>query len=183
MQQVLDQEIASGAIQPVVAVFVDSRNPNKLRENRRNSQFMCNKLYAMFFANELVPAIQSKFPISPLPSDRVILGLSFGGLNAGCFGLMLPHFFPNIAMQSPASGKHVKVLSEQFNNLDKLPLKIFFSHGTRKDNTKSSRKFHEVLEQKGYDMTYIQVAQSHNWDNWQPLLDDVLVTFFSKTPP
>lgn len=183
MQQVLDKEIESGTIQPVAAVFVDSRNPDKLRKNRRNSEFMCNKLYALFFANELMPAVEKSYPISHQPADRVILGGSFGGLNAACFGLMLPQIFPNIAMQSPASNEHVSVLSEQYSTSDKLPLKIFFSTGTRKDNIISSRTFHEVLEQKGYDMTYIEVAQGHNWNNWKPLLDDVLLTFFSSGPP
>lgn len=180
MQRVLDNEIHSGAIQPVAAVFVDSRDPDKLRKNRRDSEFMCNKLYALFFANELIPEIQHNYPVSQRPSDRVILGVSFGGLNAACFGLMLPEIFPNIAMQSPASNKHVSVLSEQYSNKEKLPLKIFFSTGTRKDNTSSSRKFHKVLQQKGYDVTYIEVAHGHDWTNWQPLLDDVLLTFFSK---
>lgn len=179
MQRVLDKEIETGSIQAVAAVFVDSRNPDKLRKNRRTSEFMCNQRYALFFANELIPAIESNYPVSHLPSDRAILGVSFGGLNAACFGLMLPHVFSNIAMQSPASNEHVKVLSEQYSARQKLPLKIFFSTGTRKDNIISSRGFHEVLEQKGYDVTYIEVAQSHDWNNWKPLLDDVLLTFFS----
>lgn len=180
MQQILDNEIEDGTIQPVAAVFVDSRNPDKLRKNRRNSEFMCNQLYALFYANELIPEIQRNYPVSHHASERVILGLSFGGLNAACFGLMLPQIFPNIAMQSPASNKHVKVLSDQFASKEKLPLKIFFSTGTRKDNTGSSRAFHELLEQKGYDVTYIEVPHGHNWTNWKPLLDDVLLTFFSS---
>ena len=39
MQQVLDQEISEGRIKPVIAVFVDNRNPDDLSENRRNQQF------------------------------------------------------------------------------------------------------------------------------------------------
>jgi len=61
-----------------------------------------------------------------------------------------------------------------------LMLPRIFPPGTRKDNTNTSRAFHEVLERKGYDMTYIEVAHGHDWSNWQPLLDDVLLTFFSK---
>lgn len=182
MQKVLDEEIKSGRIKPVAAVFVDSRNPDNARDNRRNSEFMCNRHYALFFANELIPAVVDSFPISSQPADRVILGVSFGGLNAGCFGMMLPQLFPNIAMQSPASDKHVKVLTRQYRQKDRLPLKIFFSNGTRGDNLKSSRAFHELLLEKGYDVTYIEVAQSHDWNNWAPLLDDLLQTFFSPDP-
>lgn len=180
MHKVLDKEIESGRIEPVAAVFVDSSNPDRPKDNRRNSEFMCNKYYALFFANELIPAVVSNFPISHQPADRVVMGMSFGGLNAGCFGMMLPHIFPNIAMQSPASDKHVKVLTKQYRQKDVLPLKIFFSNGTRRDNIKSSRAFHELLLEKGYDVTYIEVPESHNWSNWGPLLDDLLQTFFSK---
>jgi enterochelin esterase-like enzyme len=179
MQDVLDEEIESGRIKPVAAVFVDSSNPDNRGDNRRNSEFMCNKYYALFFANELIPAVVDSFPVSHLPADRVILGVSFGGLNAACFGLMLPQIFPNIAMQSPASDKHIRVLTEQYRQKGPLPLKIFFSNGTRRDNLSSSRAFHELLQEQGYDVTYIEVAQSHNWKNWRPLLDDVLHTFFS----
>ena len=183
MKSVLDEEIESGRIKPVAAVFVDSSNPDNRRDNRRNSEFMCNKHYALFFANELIPEVVSNFPISHQPADRVILGVSFGGLNAGCFGLMIPQVFPNIAMQSPASDKHIRVLTEQYRQKEPLPLKIFFSNGTRRDNLSSSRAFHELLQEQGYDVSYIEVAQSHNWKNWRPLLDDVLQTFFSTETP
>jgi len=42
MVSVLDREIAAKNIEPIVAVFIDSRNPDDLAENRRNQQFLCN---------------------------------------------------------------------------------------------------------------------------------------------
>ena len=30
----------------------------------------------------------------------------------------------------------------------------------------------------GYPVKYQKVPGSHNWDNWRPLLDDVMIYFF-----
>ncbi len=85
MVEVLDREIEQGTIEPVAAVFVDSRNPDDLSENRRNQQFMCNQKYVEFFVNELIAEVSAAFPVSDDPRERVIAGLSFGGLNAAVF--------------------------------------------------------------------------------------------------
>ena len=177
---VMDQAISAGAIRPVLAVFLDSRNPDKLEENRRNSQFMCNAKFAAFFADELVPTISHEQPVSLSRDDRVILGLSFGGLNSACFGVMVPDLFAGIAMQSPASGSHVDVVRGLYEQSETLPLKMFLSVGTQNDNLDAVKRFRRTLERKDYDLTYTKVRKGHNWQNWGPLLDDVLLTFFAK---
>lgn len=177
---VLDSAISNGEIEPILVVFLDSRDPDKLEDNRRHSQFMCNSRFAEFFARELIPAISKQQPVSLSRDDRVILGLSFGGLNSACFGLMLSDGFSGIAMQSPASGDHLEVVRELYEERETLPLKVFLSVGSRNDNTGAAKRFKKTLERKGYDLTYIKVTGEHNWENWSPLLDDVLITFFAK---
>jgi len=176
---VLDTSIASGLIKPLVVVFLDSRNPDNLQENRRNSEFMCNTRFAAFFANELIPDINSQQPVSLSRDDRVILGVSFGGLNSACFGLMLSGLFSGIAMQSPASGDHLEVVRDLYEQRETLPLKMFLSVGSRNDNTGAVKRFKNTLESKGYELTFIKVRGGHDWKNWAPLLDDVLITFFA----
>jgi len=178
---VLDKAISSGLIDPVLVVFLDSRNPDDLNENRRNSQFMCSTSFAAFFAAELIPTISMNQPVSRLRDDRVTLGLSFGGLNSACFGLMLSKLFSGIAMQSPASGDHVAVVQELYEQKETLPIKMFLSVGTRNDNTSAVKSFKRTLEDKGYDLTFMKVHGTHDWENWGPLLDDVLLTFFAKS--
>lgn len=178
--QLIEQMIDDGRIEPLVAVFVDSGDPDNPAENRRNSEFMCNQRYADFFAGELIPAITAQQPVSQAREDRVILGMSFGGLNAACFGIMLPEVFSGIAMQSPASAAHVDVVRELYEEAAKLPLKIFLSVGTKNDNLTAVRRFRSTLLKKNYDLTYHKVREGHDWDNWRPLLDDVLLTFFAK---
>jgi enterochelin esterase-like enzyme len=180
LAQLIDEMIRDERIKPLVAVFVDSRNPGNLVENRRTSEFMCNREYAAFFASELVPAISAAYPVSASREDRVVLGMSFGGLNAACFGILLPEVFGGIAMQSPASEDHVDVVRELYQQSPKLPLTMFLSVGTENDNLRAVKRFRRTLEDKGYDLTYEKVRQGHTWRNWKPLLDDVLLTFFAQ---
>ena len=179
---VLDRAIDEGPIRPVLVVFLDSRNPDDPQENRRNAEFMCSKDYAAFFATELIPRISREQPVSSSRADRVILGVSFGGLNSACFGLLLPQLFAGIAMQSPASGDHLDVVRKLYEEREALPLKVFLSAGTRNDNLAATRRFRRVLAYKGYDLTFMKVREGHDWENWGPLLDDVLVTFFADDP-
>lgn len=180
MTGVLDELIAAGRIEPVLVVFVDARDPDRPKVNRRNDQLICKQDYARFFASELVPAIDAGYATRREPRARTILGLSFGGLNAACFGLWLPHVFGNLAMQSPASGEMLRVVTDQYRREERLPLRMFLSIGTRNDNTDAGRRFRAVLDEKGYPLTFREVPQGHNWNNWGPLLPDLLATFYGR---
>ena len=57
----LNQEIAAGRVKPLIAVFVDPRDPDYLKNNRRNSQFFCNLNNIKFYVGELVPHITSQY--------------------------------------------------------------------------------------------------------------------------
>jgi len=181
MDDVVQTLTESGKIHDVIVVFVDSRDPEKLGTNRRNQQFMCSTAYAAFFRDELVPAITREYGASQKREDRLIMGMSFGGLNAACFGVLIPGVFGNVAMQSPASDKHLKVVGNVYKETNFTPVKMFMSVGTRNDNTSAGRKFHRILTKKGYDVTYVEVPFGHGWDNWRPLLNEVLIWFAGKT--
>ena len=177
MPQMLSRLIKSKAIEPVISVFVDPRDPDNNSTNRRNQQFLCNPDYFRFFAEELIPNIEQTYPAASDREKRTILGLSFGGLNSACFGLMGHEIFSGIGMHSPAVHP-VANLMPGYEEAPTLPLKIFLSTGYPNDNSRSNRKFRTVLKDKGYTLKYIEVSEGHNWDNWKPLIDDVLLYFY-----
>lgn len=178
MDDVLDRLIGDAEIEPLAVVFVDPRDPDKLQVNRRNAQFLCNRDYLKFYVDELLPKIETDYPVAKSRSERTILGLSFGATNAACFGLSGAETFSGVAMQSPANHP-LPGLLPAFAAAPLLPLKIFLSTGKPNDNTAANRKFRQVLQDKGYEMQYIEVSQGHNWRNWRPLLDDVLRYFYA----
>ncbi len=179
MPNVLDRLIGSGKIDPVLAVFVDARDPDDLKNNRRNSQFLCSRDYLDFYENELIPSIEQAYPVGRSRDHRGILGLSFGGTNAACFGLLGHETFSAVGMHSPANHP-VKELLPAYEEMPLLPLRMFLSTGAPNDNTRANRKFRTVLREKGYPMKYIETREGHNWDNWRPLIDDVLLYFYGS---
>lgn len=179
MPQVLDRLIADGEIEPVVAVFVDARDPDNLRSNRRNDQFLCARSYLAFYTDELIPTIEKDYPVIADREGRTIMGLSFGGLNAACFGLFGYETFSGLGMQSPANHP-VPRLMTAYKEMPMLPLRIFLSTGKPDDNTLANRRFRTVLKDKGYDMEYVEVRKGHSWDNWRPLIDNALLYFYDR---
>lgn len=178
MPRVLNQLIGEDSIEPLVVVFVDARDPDDLSSNRRNSQFLCNRDYLSFYESELIPQIERDYPVGAAREHRGILGLSFGGTNAACFGLMGHETFSLIGMHSPANHP-IKGMLPAYEDMPLLPLRMFLSTGKPDDNTRANRKFRGVLERKGYDLKYIERSAGHNWDNWRPLIDDVLLYFYA----
>lgn len=177
MPRVLNRLIQRGSIEPVIAVFVDARDPDNLDVNRRNQQFFCNAEYLRFFEDELIPTIAASYPAALNRERRYILGVSFGALNAACFGLGGYRTFGGIAMQSPAMHP-LPGLLPAYEKSPRLPLRVFLSTGDRNDNEYTARRFRTILRDKGYDLQFKEVRGEHNWDNWRPLVYDVLEFFF-----
>lgn len=174
----MDRLIKSKKTKPAIAVFIDPRDPDKLSDNRRQQEFFCNTHYVRFITDELVREIDANYKTSSTAADRVILGLSFGGLNSACMGLLAYQTFTGIAMQSPALHPAPNIRGA-YKDTDKLPLKIFLSSGNKNDNEVKTRAFKKILEAKGYPLKYIEVDGEHNWANWKPLIDDVLLYYFA----
>jgi enterochelin esterase-like enzyme len=140
---------------------------------------VCNYQYFEFVTKELVNKIDSDYRTSPNAEDRVILGLSLGGLNSACFGLLASDTFTGIAMQSPYTFP-VPDLIGYYEKSERLPLNFFISTGARNDGRRQARVLRKALEKKGYPIKYREVIGSHDWYNWRPLLDDILVYYFPQ---
>lgn len=179
MHKEIDRLVAAGKIKPIVAVFVDNRDPHDLGDNRRNRQFLGNEKYVEFYRQELVKHIEGEYKVSEKQVNRAIMGLSFGGLNATFFGAKASDTFHMLGIQSPALHPVGNIYS-LYQEQEKLPLKIFLSTGSSNDTEVHARKLKKTLESKGYDFEYIEVDEGHNWRNWKPLLDDTLIYFFAK---
>lgn len=176
---VLDNLIAKGKIKPVIAVFIDPRDPDSPSMNKRESQFLMNENFLNFVCDELVVSIDANYKTSKFSDDRAILGTSYGGVCATYFALMRSNVFHLVAIQSPAYGGASK-LQDIYKGIPKLPLKIFMSAGTINDGEILTRSIKDKLEQDGYKLKYREVSEGHSWGNWRALLDDILIYFWEK---
>jgi enterochelin esterase-like enzyme len=177
MAELLDTEIENGNIAPIAAIFVDSRHPDDPEIVRRNKEFMCNADYAKFFVGELMPEISSRWTGAGPSTRRGLMGVSLGAINSACFGMMMPDVFQVLIMLSPASGVHLDVINDLYQEKPRNPSAIFISHGGPQDNDVAARKFVQTLEEKAYPIRYISKDGGHDWENWYPLLDDSLRAF------
>jgi len=177
MAAVLDRETSAGRIAPVVVVFVDSRDPDSLDSDRRNDQFMCNAEYGKFFLGELMPEISSRWTNAGPATRRGLQGVSFGAINAGCFGLMMPGVFQVLILNSPASAEHVEILRQRYESEPRQPSAILVTHGGRRDNDSAARQLVRTLQRKGYVLRHLSGTGGHDWDNWGEFIEDGLRAF------
>jgi len=179
---VLDNLIAAGKITPMIAVFIDPRNPSNSSDNRRMSEYNLNDKFVDFVCKELVPAVDGAYRTKPEPGSRGILGTSMGGLISAYFAAKRPDLFGLIGINSPAFWYNRSVFS-LFSG-EKLPVKLIMTTGVIYDTQEEAREMESVyLKEKGYEYRYIEVNESHSWGNWRALADDVLMYLFPAADP
>jgi enterochelin esterase family protein len=172
---VLDNLIAQQLISPLIAVFIDPRDPNNPSNNRRQSEYIENPAFAEFVAEELVLNIDRVFKTS---ETRAILGTSLGGLASAYIAVNYPDVFQNVAIQSPAFwvSSDLYELYEQSENLD---LFMIITNGTPEWDADDIPNFTTILDEKAYPYALIEVNEGHSWGNWRGLVDDILIHFWS----
>ncbi len=133
----LDALIASGAIPPLVAVFVQPGdlpgNPAQSRGNRSVEYDTLGDAYARFLLEALLPEALAGLNVSTDPRQRAICGMSSGGICAfnvawerpESFGKVISHVgsFTNIR------GGHV--LASRVRGAEPKPLRIFLQGGAQ----------------------------------------------------
>lgn len=177
MAKVLDDEIEDGNIVPIAVIFVDSRDPDYPDETRRGSQFMCNVDYAKFFIGELMPNVSARWTGAGSSTRRGLMGVSAGGINSACFGMMMPGVFQVLIMQSPADAEHLAVINNLYREKPPHSSAFFISDGGAEDNAAAVGRFVQTLQDKGYAVRHISNDEGANWDAWSELIDKSLRAF------
>jgi enterochelin esterase family protein len=147
MVVVLDNLIAKNKIKPVIAIFIDPRDPDSLHINRRESNFLMNENFLNFVCEELVPYIDFHYKTNKSAHARAILGTSYGGVCATYFSVSRSDVFKLAAIQSPAYRNMTNLLQKVIETED-TSVKYFMSTGTINDGESITRMVHEHLLQK-----------------------------------
>jgi enterochelin esterase family protein len=175
MITVLDNLIYSGEIKPVMAVFLDPREPGNEKNNRRIKEYSCNQDFADFVGDELIPLIDQTYKTHACPDDRLILGTSVGGINAAWFGAVRIKDFHLLGINSPSFNKNVL---DRFAGLDWFPFRVYMTAGVFHDTQDKALAMKEILEKNKVDFVYREVNEGHSWGQWKALLGDMLRYFF-----
>jgi enterochelin esterase-like enzyme len=181
MNVALDNLIHDKKIKPVIAVFIDNREPVNRANNRRMSELAMNTKYLNFFIDELIPKIESTYPVISNSKSRGIMGSSMGGLTATYFAFTKPDVFGLVGIQSPAFYTRPQIYSLCTNPADPT-MKISMTAGVINDTSADSRKMKELLEASSCEYHYREVNEGHSWGNWRRLIDDILIDLFPYQP-
>ncbi len=179
MSTILDNLIADKKIKPILAVFVDHREPINRTNNRRMKELNMNEKYLSFFINELIPAVENKFPVLNKASARGILGTSMGGLTAAYFAFSRPDIFGLSGIQSPAFGQRPEIYT-LCDSISGPKVKVFLTTGLISDAGEGSLRMKEILGKNACTYQYRETQEGHSWGNWRNLIDDILIDFYGN---
>jgi enterochelin esterase family protein len=184
---ILDNLIAQKKIPPIVLVLV-----NFISQPWRSRDLPCSQPFADFLAKELVQEVRRNYNVSPDPAHVIVAGKSFGGLAAGCAGLMHPETFGNILSMS-GSYWYVPDWRKAFSSLylsdtgwviqeyakrPKLPLRFYMEVGHLEGwiQLATNRHLRDVLQLKGYPVTYSEFDGWHDSLCWRGSLGNGLIS-------
>jgi enterochelin esterase-like enzyme len=177
MVTILDNLIHLKKIAPVIAVFIDHREPINRSNNRRMEELAMNEKYLTFITAELLPFIESKYSVMKDAPHRGIIGTSMGGLSAAYFAFSKPDVFGLAGIQSPAFWFRPEIYTI-CDNPSNPPVKTFMTTGTINDTAEGAEKMKALLDKNTCNYKFEEVNQGHSWGNWRDLIDDILIYFF-----
>lgn len=192
---VRDVLVEAELIRPCAVILVDQLGQQRYKE------LLCDPAFSRMLAEELLPWLHNRYPLSRDPSDVALAGESFGGLCAGWTALHHPEAFGNAILQSPSCGFHpdlkwgtgagellrrvpVPTLIADYLAAKPAPIRIFHDVGELEGSNTHSRWLNQVLTAKGYDTRYIEFVGGHDYAWWRGLFADALRWCFpSKAEP
>lgn len=183
---IVDNLIADKKIPPLVVLLVEqSPQPNRSLELSNNPAF------ADFVADELLPHVREKWHATSNPAQTIVTGSSAGGLGAAFCAFRRPDVFGNVLSQSGAfwPGKQREDpdhewLTRQYESSEKLPVRFvlqvgllerFPTPGNGPSILDANRHLRAVLDRKGYEVRYREIAGGHEPLNWRSGLAEGLI--------
>jgi enterochelin esterase family protein len=178
---ILDNMIADGVIPPTVAVMVDQKE--------RVKELYLNPSFADLVAGELVPWVRRRYHVTRSPREAVVGGLSLGGVAAAYTAMRHAEVFGGVLSQSGAfqyKPEDPARLVRRLATRARLPIRFYLEAGLLEVNETPSllhtnRHLRDVLEAKGYEVTYSEFNGRHDAVCWRGSLSQGLAALLA--PP
>ena len=179
---ILDNLIAAGRIPSVVAILVD--NPDQATRNR---ELDCYPPFVEFMSDELLPWIRQHHHVTTDPRRVTLAGSSGGGQASMCVGQSHPELFGNVLAQSGSffTAPDQPIGDEWvYRNLvtgPRLPLQFYLDVGRFEPifSVTGVRVMRDVLEARGYPLTYREFSGGHDYAWWRGTLADGLIALLN----
>ncbi|TLS54280.1 esterase family protein [Paenibacillus antri] len=174
--------ILDEGFEPFLVVGVDVDMPNRTDEYAPDgSRFGA---YSRFFLEELIPFVESRYPVRTGAGDRVLVGDSLGGTVSLHLSLQVPHSIQRVVALSGAFLDSSLSAIESAGAEELSWLRLYQLIGTEEtavatsrgtfDFLEANRRMRTLLEAKGADVRYVEKAGKHIWGFWQDELPEAL---------
>jgi enterochelin esterase-like enzyme len=173
---------------PFIIVGVD------VDKTKRTSEYSPDgdrhEAYVRFFAEELIPWVESQYPVRDMPTDRILAGDSLGGTVSLSIALKYPNLSHQIISLSGAYYDAAIDELKQANDLSSLHLWMIVGLQEMAYETdrgiynfvKLNRTAREWLLAKKAKVFYKEQDGEHKWGFWQQVLQEALGAFLGPTP-
>ncbi|WP_040711481.1 alpha/beta hydrolase [Paenibacillus curdlanolyticus] len=181
-----NQLIIDEGIEPFIVVGVDVDKKVRSAEYSPDGELHAN--YVRFFAEELIPFVESKYPVRRTPDDRLLAGDSLGGTVSVHIALTYPHLFNRVLSLSgafyPASRN---IIASQ---ADLAWLDLYMTIGLQENAFETDRGIYDfvalnrnarkLFEERGAKVVYQERDGKHTWGFWQKDLPASLAYFLDR---
>lgn len=179
-----NEQILDYGMEPVIIVGVH------VDLERRSADYSPNgsrfPAYRTFFTEEMLPWVESNYPIRREAASRVLAGDSLGGTVSLHLALERPDLFRNVLSLSGAFFGSTREKLNEKNDLSALS--IYMLIGLQETDVKTewgtidfltyNREAKTLLERKNAALRYIERDGKHTWGFWQQELPSALRYFF-----
>ena len=184
LKVVLDNLIARLEIPPLIVAL---SNPVE-----RLVEYPNDERHAKHIVEELLPALEERFPVIRAPAGRCLMGASFGAVASLATAWRYPRTFDRLLLQSGSFaftdiGRHnrssafdpVVEFVNEFRQAPGQPARqLFVSCGVYESLIYENRSMVPFLQQQGMRVKYVEARDGHNWENWRDRLRDGLSWLF-----
>ena len=162
--------VKANKLKPFTMVFIDYKD--------RTKEYWANDDYAKFVATEVIPIIDAKYKTIKSRDGRAIMGASLGGITSVHTALKYPEIFGRVGGQSSSFWVDNERVVKDMEKLDgKTKFKFYFDDGSL-EGVEDSRKVLKILQDKGFDVTYLEAEAGHNWTAWRDRLADAFIAIW-----
>jgi enterochelin esterase-like enzyme len=178
---VLDNLIHRGEIPPLVTAFLHPKD--------RLVEYANSANHARFLTSELLPQLETEYPLVHNRSGRILLGASFGAIASLSTAYRSPGTYGSLVLMSgsfvfaDAGTDHgggevfdpvVKFVNHYRNHPRRVAERLFVSCGLYEPLIIPNRSIVPIFESADMQVRYVEARDGHTWENWRDRLRDAL---------
>jgi enterochelin esterase-like enzyme len=160
-----------------------------LRPEDRLTEYANSTAHSRFLVQELLPALETQFPLAAKPSGRCLLGSSFGAVASFSAAVRSPETYGSLVLMSGSfvstdigmdhgGGEVFDPVVKFVNKYRARPThvaeRLFVSCGVYEPLITHNRSMVPTLESTGMTVRFVETRDGHNWENWRDQLRDAL---------